>query len=213
MAKTRRRKSYGERAWREIQEAVPRDAGPGGRNLYFNHLPRILANKKRLLIHPIVAGVPRIKLAEIRAIFFSKCELFGWIIERRVNDLGLTTTHTGASLIELLVVIFIMGIMMSLLLPALQRARGKADEMVCENNLYQLKFGLAHFMDAKRQFPAQNEWTVDILAYIEQRPLADIMKQGFPLGCQVPSPAIDEVPLPSRLRKPRARASTFATTC
>jgi type II secretory pathway pseudopilin PulG len=48
----------------------------------------------------------------------------------------------AASLIELLVVIFIMGIMMGLLLPALQRARARADETVCENNVRQLKMAL-----------------------------------------------------------------------
>ncbi len=96
----------------------------------------------------------------------------------------------GASLIELLVVIFIMGIMMSLLLPALQRARLKAEESVCENNLYQLKFGLQHFLEVNRKFPAPNYWTVDILPYIEQRPLADTMKSGFAPDAVLPRPPV-----------------------
>ncbi|MDZ4657611.1 MAG: type II secretion system protein [Bythopirellula sp.] len=100
----------------------------------------------------------------------------------------------GASLIELLVVMFIIGMMMSLLLPALQRARSRADETVCENNLRQLHMGLSQFNDGKERFPAPNRWTIELLPWIEQRPLADIMKNGFTIGDDFPRPPIMNCP-------------------
>jgi type II secretory pathway pseudopilin PulG len=105
--------------------------------------------------------------------------------------------HLAASLIELLVVLFIMGIMMSLLFPALHRVRVRADETVCQNNLYQLRFGLSHFMEAKHRFPAPNQWTVDLLPWIEQRPLADVMKHGYSAGANFPRPPLMACPFQS----------------
>ena len=102
-----------------------------------------------------------------------------------------TRTHSAASLIELLVVLFIMGIMMSLLFPALHRVRVRANETACNNNVYH---GLSHFIEAKRRFPAPNHWTVDLLPWIEQRPLADVMKNGYPLDAKFPRPPIMKCP-------------------
>jgi hypothetical protein len=100
----------------------------------------------------------------------------------------------GASLIELLVVIFIMGIMMSLLLPALQRVRSRADETVCDNNVRQLQMALGQFIGSKDHFPAPNHWTVDLLPWIEERPLADVMKGGYAMDAQLPRPPIMKCP-------------------
>jgi type II secretory pathway pseudopilin PulG len=100
----------------------------------------------------------------------------------------------AASLIELLVVLFIMGTMMGLLLPALQRARLRADETVCDNNVRQLQMALSQFIGTKKRFSAPHEWTVDMLPWMEQRPLADIMKQGYSLGADFPRPPLLECP-------------------
>jgi type II secretory pathway pseudopilin PulG len=105
--------------------------------------------------------------------------------------------RTAASLIELLVVLFIMGIMMSLLFPALHRVRIRADETVCQNNLNQLRLGLIEFMEAKRRFPAPNQWTVDLLPWIEQRPLSDVMKHGYSAGANYPRPPVMACPFQS----------------
>lgn len=100
----------------------------------------------------------------------------------------------GASLIELLVVMFIIGTLMGLLLPALQRARARADETVCDNNISQLRFALSHYIGVKKKFPRPNTWTIDLLPWIEQRPLADQMKAGFTIGDDFPRPPLMKCP-------------------
>ena len=88
-------------------------------------------------------------------------------------------TRPAVSLIELLVVLFIMGIMLSLLLPALSGARNTAENTRCKNNLRNLNLALRQLMNAKKKFPLPNRWTVDILPWIEERPLYDAMKNNF----------------------------------
>ena len=53
----------------------------------------------------------------------------------------------GFTLVELLVVISIIGLLMSILLPSLSRARGQARAVVCTNNLRQLGFAFACYAD------------------------------------------------------------------
>jgi type II secretory pathway pseudopilin PulG len=81
----------------------------------------------------------------------------------------------GASLIELLVVLAIMGVMLSLLLPALNSARESANEMVCKNNLHQLSLALHSFRDAYKRGPSPNLWTVELLPFLEEQALFDAM--------------------------------------
>lgn len=83
--------------------------------------------------------------------------------------------RAGFTLIELLVVIAIIGILIALLLAAVQRVRESANRMTCANNLRQLALALHTHHDALRAFPAAAQttptlhgWGSSILPYIEQ---------------------------------------------
>ena len=106
----------------------------------------------------------------------------------------------GFTLVELLVVIAIIGVLVALLLPAVQFAREAARRMQCSNNMKQIGIGIHSHHDAVKVVPPgavdsatvtlvherfnipvnrEHGWAVFLLPYIEQQPLADQYKFAF----------------------------------
>ncbi|MEO8493827.1 MAG: DUF1559 domain-containing protein [Planctomycetota bacterium] len=92
----------------------------------------------------------------------------------------------GFTLVELLVVIAIIGILVALLLPAVQAAREAARRMQCTNNLKQIAISLHNYHDTYKNFPAgyyqvttgvanESTWITHTLPFIEQKSLHDLI--------------------------------------
>src|SRR5690606_39193423 len=93
------------------------------------------------------------------------------------------------TLVELLVVIAIIGVLVALLLPAIQAAREAARRNQCVNNLKQMGIALQMHHDAKKNFPAGRtntnagpgtatsplgvSWAFGLLPYMEQNTIYD----------------------------------------
>jgi prepilin-type N-terminal cleavage/methylation domain-containing protein/prepilin-type processing-associated H-X9-DG protein len=89
----------------------------------------------------------------------------------------------GFTLVELLVVIAIIGMLVALLLPAVQAAREAARRSQCSNNMKQLGIAVQNYADVNRSaLPASGysccwgTWLVGLMPYIEQKNLFDQYK-------------------------------------
>ncbi|UUO06597.1 DUF1559 domain-containing protein [Blastopirellula sp. J2-11] len=100
----------------------------------------------------------------------------------------------GFTLVELLVVIAIIGVLIGLLLPAVQQAREAARRMSCQNNLKQLALALHNYHDTYLSFPSARLSSspkyghmVGLLNFIEQGNIADQFQHSAPGGFADPS--------------------------
>ncbi len=93
----------------------------------------------------------------------------------------------GFTLVELLVVIAIIGVLVALLLPAIQAARESARRTQCTNNMHQIGVGMMNFESSRKHFPpgewkpggvlatAGLAWSAWFLPYIEEEAVFDLM--------------------------------------
>jgi prepilin-type N-terminal cleavage/methylation domain-containing protein/prepilin-type processing-associated H-X9-DG protein len=103
------------------------------------------------------------------------------------------TIRRGFTLVELLVVITIIGILIALLLPAVQAAREAARIVQCQNNIKQLALGCLNHESATGRFPSSGwgfawtgdadrgndwrqpgGWLYNVLPFVEQQALHDL---------------------------------------
>src|SRR5438067_738206 len=101
----------------------------------------------------------------------------------------------GFTLVELLVVIAIIGVLVALLLPAVQAAREAARRSQCANNLKQLSLAVTQFHDAHGTVPPivarsptpdwGNGWGFIpfMLPFLEQQPLYDTINFNASICC------------------------------
>src|SRR5262245_33201086 len=104
------------------------------------------------------------------------------------------------TLVELLVVIAIIGILVALLLPAIQAARESARRSQCQNNVKQLCLALLNYHDMNEEFPPsvrlakpqenapematvhQQNWVVTVLPFFEEQSLFDSFDRKLPVS-------------------------------
>jgi prepilin-type N-terminal cleavage/methylation domain-containing protein/prepilin-type processing-associated H-X9-DG protein len=106
--------------------------------------------------------------------------------------------RTAFTLVELLVVIAIIGVLVALLLPAVQAAREAARRTQCNSQMKQLGLAIQNYHDTKGQFPTGRtstdefgvSWAYEILPQIEEQALYDAFDPSQPVHSEVNAAAM-----------------------
>lgn len=115
-----------------------------------------------------------------------------------------TRDRSGFTIVELLVVVAIIGVLVALLMPAVQMAREAARRAQCSNNLRQCGMAITHYATAKERMPASRTsartptgwvylgWVIPVLGELEQEGLKRDLLEDLRVG-NLP---IEATPLP-----------------
>ncbi len=107
----------------------------------------------------------------------------------------------GFTIVELLVVIAIIGVLVAILLPAVQSAREAARRTSCRNNLKQIGIGFHNHEASRGYFPttvnlsvgsAQHYWVAQILPYLEENPLAELYNYSVAFSDSLNATAVQQ---------------------
>ncbi|MCH2115370.1 MAG: DUF1559 domain-containing protein [Pirellulales bacterium] len=133
------------------------------------------------------------------------------------------------TLVELLVVIAIIGVLVALLLPAVQAAREAARRTRCVNNLKQMGLAALNYESAKNEYPTGGSepwhdsgnadsiyskgygWMVQILPYVENTAVQNISK-GYGKGDLERNTLIQQTPIPMYFC-PSRRINSASSCC
>ncbi len=107
-----------------------------------------------------------------------------WEVPKMFQSSDHRTRHCGFTLVELLVVIGIIGILVALLLPAVQRAREAARRTDCQSRIRQISLAMLNFESSRRTFPSGSRLTdglswgfsSELLPFMEESVLFDTIE-------------------------------------
>ena len=130
----------------------------------------------------------------------------------------------GFTLVEILVVIAIVGILLAILIPAVQAARESSRRASCQNNLHQIGVGLTSYESAKQRWPAGKKWSGPptrpssfemawssfLLGFIEQQPLHDAINFKVSFTDPINMPAATQI-IPTYLCPSTSRVEDHRT--
>lgn len=139
-------------------------------SLFFDVNPYVV-NGSAILIRMFLRPVNGYEFFTLKGRFFMSSNKPFFVRHRK---------STGFTLVELLVVIAIIGILIALLLPAVQAAREAARRMQCTNNLKQMALGTHNFVDSRKYLhpwldgAGHFTWMTRVLPHIEQTMLFDL---------------------------------------